>query len=323
MNILVTGGSGFIGTNLVADLLKEGHSVTIYDKQKSGTYPDLCVIGDVRDKKKLADSVRGVDAIYHLAAEHRDDVQPTSLYYEVNVGGAENLVYALKKNNVKRLIFTSTVAVYGLNAGEPDEESTIRPFNDYGKSKYKSETILHSWVDSDLTNCLITVRPTVIFGVKNQGNVYNLLHQLSSGKFIMVGKGLNRKSMGYVLNLTKFLVDLLKFPPGPFVYNYADKPDLSMDELIQIFYNTIGGNNRVNLRIPYPIGLMGGYCYDILAKITGKTYPISSIRIKKFCADTVINTDKLQQTGFTPSYTLAEGLNRMIKSEFATAQVQV
>jgi nucleoside-diphosphate-sugar epimerase len=107
------------------------------------------------------------------------------------------------------------------------------------------------------------------------------------------------------------------------VYNYADKPDLSMDELIQIFYNTIGGNNRVNLRIPYPIGLMGGYCYDILAKITGKTYPISSIRIKKFCADTVINTDKLQQTGFTPSYTLAEGLNRMIKSEFATAQVQV
>ena len=53
-----------------------------------------------------------------------------------------------------------------------------------------------------------------------------------------------------------------------------------------------------------------------LAKITGKTYPISSIRIKKFCADTVINTDRLQLTGFVPSYTLAEGLNRMIKSEF-------
>jgi hypothetical protein len=54
----------------------------------------------------------------------------------------------------------------------------------------------------------------------------------------------------------------------------------------------------------------------MLAKATGKTYPISSIRIKKFCADTVINTDKLQQTGFTPGYTLAEALSRMIKSEF-------
>ena len=61
---------------------------------------------------------------------------------------------------------------------------------------------------------------------------------------------------------------------------------------------------------------MGGYGYDLLAKITGKTYPISSIRIKKFCADTVINSERLQQTGFVPSYTLAEGLRRMIKSEF-------
>jgi hypothetical protein len=61
---------------------------------------------------------------------------------------------------------------------------------------------------------------------------------------------------------------------------------------------------------------MGGYAFDILAKVTGKTYPISSIRIKKFCANTIINTDKLQKTGFVPSYTLAEGLSRMIKSEF-------
>ena len=118
MNILVTGGSGFIGTNLVTDLLKEGHNVTIYDKQKSETYPDLCIVADIRDKEKLTRSMHGVDAVYHLAAEHRDDVQPTSLYYEVNVGGAENMVYALKKNNVNRLIFTSTVAVYGLNSGD-------------------------------------------------------------------------------------------------------------------------------------------------------------------------------------------------------------
>jgi nucleoside-diphosphate-sugar epimerase len=316
MNILVTGGSGFIGTNLVTDLLKEEHRVTIYDKQKSETYPDLCIVADVRDKEKLTESLRGIDVVYHLAAEHRDDVQPVSLYYEVNVGGAENIVYALKKNNVKRLIFTSTVAVYGLNAGEPHEGSAIRPFNDYGKSKSEAETVFNKWADSDHANCLITVRPTVIFGENNRGNVYNLLHQLSSGKFIMVGKGVNRKSMGYVLNLTDFLITILKSLPGKFVYNFADKPDLSMNELVETFYNTVGGNNRVNYKIPYPIGLMGGYCFDLLAKATGKTYPINSIRIKKFCANTVINTDKLQKTDFVPSYTLAEGLSRMIESEF-------
>ncbi len=210
MNILITGGSGFIGTNLVADLLNEGHKVTIYDKLKSETYPDLCIVGDVRDKEKLTRSMGGVDAVYHLAAEHRDDVQPASLYHEVNVGGAENIVCALKKNNVKRLIFTSTVAVYGLNAGKPDEDSPVRPFNDYGKSKYEAETIFSKWADSDNTNCLITVRPTVIFGEKNRGNVYNLLNQIVSNRFIMVGNGKNKKSMGYVLNCTKFLTFLLK-----------------------------------------------------------------------------------------------------------------
>jgi nucleoside-diphosphate-sugar epimerase len=261
--------------------------------------------------------MHGVDAVYHLAAEHRDDVQPVSLYYEVNVGGAENIVYALKKNNVKRLTFTSTVAVYGLNASEPHEGSVIRPFNDYGKSKYEGETVFDKWADSDHANCLITVRPTVIFGENNRGNVYNLLCQLSSGKFLMVGKGVNRKSMGYVLNLTDFLITILKSPPGKFVYNFADKPDLSMNELLEIFSRTIGGINGVNFRIPYAIGLMGGYCYDLLAKITRRTYPISSIRIKKFCADTVINTDKLQQTAFTPPYNLVEGLSRTIKAEFS------
>jgi len=321
MNILVTGGSGFIGTNLVTDLLKEGHNVTIYDKLKSETYPEISIVADVRDKEKLIRSMHGVDAVYHLAAEHRDDVQPTSLYYDVNVGGAENIIYALEKNDVKRLIFTSTVAVYGLNSGEPSENSSVKPFNDYGKSKYEAETIFSKWADSDHTNCLITVRPTVIFGEKNRGNVYNLLNQLASGKFIKVGKGLNRKSMGYVLNLSRFLTTLLKSEPGQFVYNYADKPDLCMNELIDIFYNTVGKNHKNNFKIPYALGLMGGYCFDILAKITGKTYPISSIRIKKFCADTVVSAEKVKDTGFIAPYLLTDGLKRMIKSEFVTARV--
>jgi hypothetical protein len=89
-----------------------------------------------------------------------------------------------------------------------------------------------------------------------------------------------------------------------------------MNELVETFHNTVGGNKKVNFKIPYVIGLMGGYCFDLLAKVTGKTYPISSIRIKKFCANTVINADKLQRTDFVPSYTVTGGLIRMIESEF-------
>jgi nucleoside-diphosphate-sugar epimerase len=316
MNILVTGGSGFIGTNLVSDLLKEGHNVLIYDKQRSETYPDLYTVADVRDKERLSESMKGIGVVYHLAAEHHDDVSPTSLYYDVNVGGAENLVYAMKKNGVNKLIFTSTVALYGLNSGVPNENSPVKPFNDYGKSKYQAEMVFNKWFEKDRNRSLIIVRPTVIFGEKNRGNVFNLLNQIASGKFMMVGDGKNKKSMGYVLNLTHFMVRLLRTASGKKVYNYSDKPDLDMEELVKITRETLGMRQNNNIRIPYGLGLLGGYAFDGLAKLTRRTYPISSIRIKKFCADTQISSEKLKTTGFVPIFSVSEGLKRMILSEF-------
>jgi nucleoside-diphosphate-sugar epimerase len=260
-----------------------------------------------------------VEAVYHLAAEHHDNVYPTSLYYEVNVGGAEKIVDAMEKYDIKRLIFTSTAAVYGLNAGVPDENSPVEPFNDYGKSKYKSETIFRKWVNTNDKKSLVVVRPTVIFGEKNRGNVYNLLEQIALNRFIMVGKGKNRKSMGYVYNLTEFLVNLLDSGPGEFIYNYADKPDLSIDNLLKISRSALGKKPKIDFRIPFLLGLLGGYAFDLLSKMTKKTYPISSIRIKKFCSDTIISAEKVKETGFIAPYSLTDGLKRMISSEFFDA----
>lgn len=316
MNIMVTGGSGFIGTNLVSDLLEEGHNVSIYDKQKSDTYPDHCIIADIRDKEKLTRALRGYDIVYHLAAEHRDDVRPTSLYYDVNVGGAQNLLYALDKNSVTKLIFTSTVAVYGLNAGKPDEDSPLKPFNDYGKSKYKAEAVFNDWATMDNSRTLVIVRPTVVFGEKNRGNVYNLLSQIASGRFLMVGNGKNKKSMAYVRNVSKFLAFISKVFPGIYTYNYVDKPDLDMLELKNLVLKELGKKNSMNFHLPYFIGLLGGHVFDLLAKITKKTFPISSIRIKKFCAETVISGKKIEELDFKVLFSIVDGLNRMIYSEF-------
>ena len=322
MKILVTGGSGFIGTNLVSDLLKAGHSISIYDKMESRTYPDLCLVADVRDRERLTRALYGIDTVYHLAAEHRDDVRPVSLYYDVNVGGAKNLVYAAQENNVKKIIFTSSVAIYGLNNGEPNEESPIKPFNDYSMSKHESEKIFNEWVKGGNSRCLVIVRPVVIFGEDNRGNVYELLTQMASGKFVMVGNGKNQKSMAYVLNLTRFLAKLLGTEPGRHVYNYADKPDMTMEELVRIASEALGNGPGIRWRIPYSVGLLGGYVCDLLYRITGKSCPISSIRIKKFVADTKVSADRLRKTGFVAPYSLAEGLNRMIANEFLQKKLQ-
>ena len=101
MKMLVTGGSGFIGTRLVNKLLSKGHQVTIFDKNNSFQYPNLVVIGDIRDKDTLVKAAVNHDVIYHLAAEHADNVRPISLYHDVNVFGAENLIIAAKNTGIK------------------------------------------------------------------------------------------------------------------------------------------------------------------------------------------------------------------------------
>jgi len=214
------------------------------------------------------------------------------------------------------LIFTSTVALYGLNPGEPTEESPVRPFNDYGWSKHKSEVIFNEWAGADDTKRLVIVRPTVIFGERNRGNVYNLLNQIASGRFFMVGNGQNKKSMGYVRNISQFLTLLLSADPGVHIYNYSDKPDLNMEALVKITRETLGMRQNKNIKIPYGLGPLGGYAFDGLAKLTGRTYPISSIRIKKFCANTQISSEKLKEIGFVSPYSLRDGLKWMILSEF-------
>jgi nucleoside-diphosphate-sugar epimerase len=315
MRIVVTGGSGFIGTCLVHDLIENCHEVVIFDKRKSEVYPDLCIVGDVRDQSALAQALRGVDAVYHLAAEHRDDVQPASLYYDVNVGGAKNLVIAAKVNNIKRIIFTSTVAIYGLDVGIPDESFPSHPFNDYGQSKFQSEVLFSDWAKSNSQNNLIIVRPVVTFGENNRGNVFNLVSQLASGRFVMIGRGQNIKSMAYVRNVSSFLVHLLRSFEGIKIYNYADKPDLATHELVATIYKALG-KTGICIRIPYYLGLLGGYFFDLLSTLNHKRYPISSVRVRKFCANTQVDCKGLKETNFQASFSLKDGLEKMIKYEF-------
>ena len=123
-----------------------------------------------------------------LAAEHRDDISPKSLYYDVNVKGTKNVLKAMDNAGVKNLIFTSSVAIYGLNKINPDENHPVDPFNHYGKSKWEAELSIKKWYDNNPAGKSITIiRPTVIFGERNRGNVYNLLKQISSGKFLIIG----------------------------------------------------------------------------------------------------------------------------------------
>lgn len=317
MNIALIGASGFVGTRLL-DLLKGSteYELKNIDLLPSHFFNNITEIGDVRDVEQMKQKLNGADVVVLLAAQHRDDVTPTSLYYDTNVGGMKSTLEAMEYNGIKRLVFFSSVAVYGLNKQNPNEDHQKDPFNHYGKSKWEAEQVVEEWYKTHNDWNIDIIRPTVIFGERNRGNVYNLLHQISGGKFLMVGKGNNKKSMAYVGNIVafvKYMIDNVK--DGYNVFNYIDKPDFTMNELI-LHIEKVLKKRIPKTHFPYWMGMCGGYCFDILAKITGKKLPISSVRVKKFCATTEYDAAKVGNTDFKAPFTLAEGLARTLEFEF-------
>ena len=314
--IIVIGGSGFIGTKLVENLLKSDHNVRILDKKMSKAYPHLCVICDVRDKVKLYQMCKGYDFIYNLAAEHKDNVTPISLYDEVNIGGARNTCEVAEKTGIKKIIFTSSVAVYGFSDREITEDHELNPFNEYGRTKMEAENIYKEWQKKSKDRILTIVRPTVVFGEKNRGNVYTLIKQITAKRFLMVGNGKNIKSIAYVGNVASFLEFVLQFKAGLHLFNYIDKPDMDMNTLVYSIKELIGYSTKNGFKLPYFLGYMGGKFFDTISSISGKKYPISAIRIKKFCANTLYSPKRMRATGFKPPNTIKEGLKSTVMYEF-------
>lgn len=316
MKITFIGASGFVGTRLIDIFKLSNVELQNIDKQQSKLHPDITVIANVLDKEKIISLLKDTDVVVLLAAEHRDDVTPTSLYYDVNVGGMKNTLEAMEASGVKRIVFTSSVAVYGLNKKNPNEDHPADPFNHYGKSKWQAEQVLQDWYKTHQEWNINILRPTVIFGERNRGNVYNLLKQISSGKFLMVGNGNNKKSMAYVGNIVTFIKYLIENKTtGYNVCNYVDKPDLTMNELVDHISKVLK-NHIPSTHYPLWLGMLGGYCFDVLAFMTRKKLTVSSVRVKKFCATTQFDATKVQTTGFKAPYTLSEGLAKTLEFEF-------
>ena len=316
MKITIIGGSGFVGTRLLKLLEESSCTLQNIDKRRSLSYPKITTVANVLDKEKLVSSLAGTDVVVLLAAEHRDDVSPVSLYYDVNVGGMRNTLKAMEANGIKRIVFTSSVAVYGLNKKCPDENHPADPFNHYGKSKWEAEQVLQKWYQTHSDWNINIIRPTVIFGEHNRGNVYNLLRQISSGKFLMVGNGNNKKSMAYVGNIVAFLEFLItEKTAGYNVYNYVDQPDFTMNELVEHVSKVL----KIHIpttHFPLWLGMSGGYCFYLLAFLSRRKQTISSVRVKKFCATTQFSGEKMLQSGFKAPYTLGEGLAKTLEFEF-------
>jgi len=313
--VVVIGGSGFIGTRLCELLRDAGVPFLIVDKRASETFPDLCTIADVRDLAALERELPAGAVWVNLAAEHRDDVSPKNLYHDVNVQGARNICRAAAGKGIRRIVFTSSVACYG-NARGTGEDGDIAPFNEYGRTKFLAEEVFREWQLEDAERrTLAIVRPTVIFGERNRGNVYNLVRQIAMGRFVMIGEGHNVKSMAYVGNLAAFLLALISEKRGNVLVNYVDEPAMDMNALVKTVRMELGRSPTVGVRLPLWLGLAIGKLADVAATVTRRKFPISSVRVRKFVSNSHFTT-AVSELGFVPPYPMEEALRQTIRFEF-------
>lgn len=311
--ISVIGGAGFLGTRLSERFKRSNikHSrldINVLDHDSDIKYFNI--------EKPHSEHFQNTNCIINLAAMHRDDVRPISRYDDVNVQGAKNICDIARKNKVQKIIFTSSVAIYGFAPPETGESGQPNYFNDYGRTKYEAEKIYKAWLNEDPNNrTLVIVRPTVIFGEGNRGNVYNLLNQIASRRFVMFGNGKNRKSMAYVENVAAFLEYSISFKPGIHTYNYIDKPDFDMNALVSLARKVLFDKSNTGLRLPGFLGIFIGYIADLLSKILRVNLPVSSIRVKKFMGTTQFSSS-ISKTSFIAPIKLEDGLAKTLQYEF-------
>ncbi len=313
--VLVFGGSGFIGTRLCKLFEKSGMDFKILDIKPSFQFAYKYQYCDVTKVINGIVNEGEEDIIINLAAEHADNVTPYSLYYSVNVDGAKNVCNFARQNNINKIIFTSSVAVYGFTDKlVVDENSTCNPYNHYGISKLDAEGIYLKWYEENpsLRN-LVIIRPTAVFGEENRGNIYNFFNLISSRVFVMIGDGRNIKSLAYVENIASFIKFTIKNTSGFKLFNYIDYPNISVNELYSKVCNILG-IKKINKRIPKKLAYFIGAVCDLLRRF-GIHLPLSKIRVTKFCSSSHFSS-QAHDTDFCAPVAFDDGLSKTLIYEF-------
>ena len=319
MKLGVSGGSGFIGQYIIETLQKNNTAKLqkIIDLEKphfSGNFD--FIHGDIRSKKLIDTFCKDLDYVIHLAASHHDFGVSDDEFFDVNEKGTQCLLEAMDKNQVKNLIFYSSVAVYGKANQSVDETTNPMPDSPYGASKLAAEKKIIDWVKKGESRKAFIIRPTVVIGARNKANMYFLIDQIYKKRYLFhFGNGTNIKSLTYVKNLVDFTIFLLlngfntveKYE----IFNYIDYPQLDFNKTVSIIHREMG-KPEPRIRIPLTLALTLSKIFDLAIAVTGKNLPISSARLRKTAAQTKFETERVSEWNFFPKWSTEEGLKDMV-----------
>lgn len=299
MKYLVTGGAGFIGTNLVKELLGQGHEVVILDNYAAGKKPErmqagaLYVEGDICNPADLDKACVGVSGIFHMAALPRVtfSVENPELTHNVNVNGTLQVLLAAKRNSIKRVIFSSSSSTYGgQDAGNLLEEDTAikKPVSPYALHKLIGEHYCRIFAD--------------LYGVETVSliyfNVYGPYFDPDGAYALVVGKFLKQKKEGQPLTICG---------DGEYYRDYTHVKDVVRGNILAMQSDKVGKGETINIGCGRPTTV------NELAKIMGGEFVYVPARLGDQRFSGANNTKARELLGWEPSIMLEDGVAELKK----------
>ena len=297
MKILLTGGCGYIGTNLTEALLDLGHYVTVVDIMWFGNYlnphKNLNIIqSDIRDIDAIP--MKGIDTIIHLANIANDPTGDLNarLTWEVNALSSKFLIEKAIENNVKQFIFASSGSVYGIKEeSQVTEDLSLVPITDYNKTKMISESVLLSFRDEITLNI---VRPATVCGYSPRMRLdlsVSLLtmHALTKGKITVFG-------------------------------GKQIRPNIHINDMVSVYLHLLNLDSK-DAGI-YNAGFENISILDIANKVCDQIPSEIVVTESDDPRSYRLNSDKLLKTGFRPKWNVENGIEEVIKA-YKEGQLEV
>jgi nucleoside-diphosphate-sugar epimerase len=315
MKILITGGTGFIGSRLALLARSQGHDIVVAGQLNSDAERArareleqtgvLIQQGSLQDAAFARSVAAGCEVVIHLAAAQHEANVADAYFFDVNVAGSQTLLDASHSVGVRRFVYGSTIGVYGDSEGRTlDEDSPPRPVNVYGRSKLRAEETVNAF-GTKLETSIVRISETYGPG---DFRLLKLFRALNRGRFFIIGSGLNRRQVIHVNDLSRgLLLAAVDAAAVGETFVMAGEEIMTTRELVQKVAGALG-RSAPRWRAPMWPFMTAAILFERTLSPLGIQPPLHRRRLDFFRKSFVFSTAKAKRLlGFTPRISFQEG----------------
>ncbi len=315
-SIILFGGSGFVGTHLQHILGDRYERIVLADirppmwhtKNVAPLNPRTVYTPcDVRRTIPAERFPGRISAIVNLAAVHTSPGHPPHEYFEANIRGAETVTAFAERKKIERIVFTSSISVYGPGEEEKSEEDIPMPAIPYGSSKIVAEFIHREWFKRNRRRKLSIMRPAVIFGAGEGGNFTRIANALENGIFAYPGRKDTIKGCLYVKDLCRYIIDRLEHESAYSLYNFCYPEKMTIEHIVNTIKQTFG-YTAPDMVLPLWSINAGAALMRAIPLSVIENMRLHPERIVKLVRSTNISARRLVDAGFQFEYPLRKAL---------------